>query len=218
MTECMTCGGTGVYPDREDDPEAGPCYLVRLDPGSVDPGDGCNRCDQTAVRDGKSPTFFMLTRPQEVTDLVLCVPCAWEAAPGGTPCPECHSPPMTGRGIVYVFQGMAGTSVVVDTDCGILAHEVGEVSDRCDEVGLDEPPDVGLWKALVEFWSSRSYYGDYDSGYNTIGDYVEADDVDEPRCAAAPDRTHSQCSGAPTQRGEGEDAPWACDKHAGQVS
>jgi len=52
--------------------------IHRLNPGDVEVGDGCNRCDvsQEPPKVGRSnPTFYLVEREEDATDLVLCSDC-----------------------------------------------------------------------------------------------------------------------------------------------
>ena len=44
-----------------------------------------------------------------------------------------------------VAAGVAGTGVVVATDSAWLAHDIENMSDEIDDIGLDHPPGPGVW-------------------------------------------------------------------------
>lgn len=129
-------------------------------------------------------------------------------------CPTCTEPTYTSEGLTYIAVGYDDSVVVLDSECTILLHEIGEAGMDV----LSEYPsgyDPGIWKGVLRYWSSRSYEGDYDSGYRLVGEWEEVDAYPEPECAGKRD---GRCGGMHRQRGDGDDAPWACDKHAGRVS
>ena len=125
------------------------------------------------------------------------------------PCPECHPPKITSEGLTYVAMGLCG-GVLLETDCGILSHEANECGPTIDAIGLDEPPDIGIWKAVVEYWG----HVDYDSGYTVVDGWEVVESYPEPPCAKLGKDT---CRGMLAPRNDDETV-WACDKHAGQVS
>lgn len=127
------------------------------------------------------------------------------------PCPACKPPKLSGSGLTYVAVGTKGTAVVIETECGILDHELSEIGDRADEVGLDVPGDPGIYKAVVRYWGHKDYWGEYDSGYHDDG-WEEVEAYPEPECAML----DGGCAGM--RRPRDERGTWACDKHAGQVS
>lgn len=125
-------------------------------------------------------------------------------------CPNCKPPSYTFVGLTYVAVGEDGRACVLDSDNTVLLHELGELGGDPEDAGLDCPGE-GIWKAVVSFWSSRGYYGDYDSGFNAT-EWIEVESYPEPPCGAAED---PPCQGMRLERGGGA---WACDKHAGQVA
>lgn len=132
----------------------------------------------------------------------------------GSPCPECCPEKLTSEGLTYVAMGCHGGGVILETQCGILEQEASDCGSTIDSVGLDEPPDVGIWKAVVSYWGSKDYWGEYDSGYNVEGGWVEVESYPEPDCAKLGD---GRCHGMLSPRNEDESV-WACDEHAGEVS
>ena len=130
------------------------------------------------------------------------------------PCPQCCAPKMTSVGLTYVAMGCHGGGVILETDCDILAEEASDCGSTIDMVGLDEPPDVGIWKAVVSYWGSKDYWGEYDSGYNA-GEWVQVESYPEPDCALL--SGGDRCGGMLAPRDDDEKT-WACDEHAGRVS
>ncbi|KKM86858.1 hypothetical protein LCGC14_1274840 [marine sediment metagenome] len=132
-------------------------------------------------------------------------------------CPVCRPPKHTSEGLTYVAVGAGGSgAVVLGSECTILLQMINEEGPDPESVGLDSPPDEGIWKTVVRFFSSKSYHGDYDSGFN-IGDWEEVEVYPEPYCDLHQENNGpGGCKGMLRTRGVGDE--WACDEHAGQVA
>lgn len=145
----------------------------------------------------------------------------WDGEEHVYDCPTCNPPKHTTQGMTYaaVGSGAAGC-VVLESECTLLLADLNEIGPRPDDVGLDEPPDEGIWKAVVKKWGSKSYEGEYDEGYNLLGEgWVEVDTYPEPYCVMHSERGGpGGCKGMVKARGEDEEATWACEAHAGEVS
>lgn len=130
-------------------------------------------------------------------------------------CPKnCESPKLRIVGLTYVAVGVSGGGVVLGTDNDVLTEECGECGPLVLDVGLDEPPDTGIWRAIVRFWSNRDYLGEYDSGYTVEGEWETVESYPEPPCVSASET--DPCEGLPRERDD--EGAWACDKHAGWVA
>jgi len=117
-------------------------------------------------------------------------------------------------GLTYVAVSSGGQGVVVlDSDCTALLHDLNEVGGDPDDVGLDAPPDEGIWKGVVKLHSSRSWEGEVDVEFNVVGDWEEVESYPEPECVK---RTQGGCDGMRRERDEA--GTWACDAHAGEVA
>lgn len=88
-----------------------------------------------------------------------------------------------GEGFALVAVGMSGTGVLLDfvgpepgNAFGAMNYRTEAASsDKLEDLGVDDPPDTGLWIGRLKAWTARSYEGEHDMGFNLVGEWQAVD-------------------------------------------